>query len=132
VTTDHISRQACIADSPAGRYLQGRGVERRDFNSYGSRRGNHEVMMRGTFANIRIRNEMVPGVEGGMTRYLPGTEVVSIYDAAVSYQQGSHSRLLPVKSTVPAPAVTGRQKGRVCWVSGWLLPSRLNVFTVRI
>lgn len=62
-------------------------MERRDFNSYGSRRGNHEVMMRGTFANIRIRNEMVPGVEGGMTRHLPGTEVVSIYDAAVKYQQ---------------------------------------------
>ena len=65
VTTDHISPAGSIkADSPAGRYLQSRGVERRDFNSYGSRRGNHEVMMRGTFANIRIRNEMVPGVEG--------------------------------------------------------------------
>ena len=88
VTTDHISPAGSIkADSPAGRYLQSRGVERRDFNSYGSRRGNHEVMMRGTFANIRIRNEMVPGVEGGMTRHLPGTEVVSIYDAAVKYQQ---------------------------------------------
>ena len=67
--------------------LQSRGVERRDFNSYGSRRGNHEVMMRGTFANIRIRNEMVPGVEGGMTRHLPDTEVISIYDAAMKYQQ---------------------------------------------
>ncbi|HED6238530.1 TPA: aconitate hydratase AcnA [Enterobacter sichuanensis] len=88
VTTDHISPAGSIkADSPAGRYLQSRGVERRDFNSYGSRRGNHEIMMRGTFANIRIRNEMVPGVEGGMTRLLPGTEVVSIYDAAVKYQQ---------------------------------------------
>lgn len=65
VTTDHISPAGSIKpDSPAGRYLQGRGVERKDFNSYGSRRGNHEVMMRGTFANIRIRNEMVPGVEG--------------------------------------------------------------------
>jgi aconitate hydratase len=65
VTTDHISPAGSIkADSPAGRYLQSHGVERRDFNSYGSRRGNHEVMMRGTFANIRIRNEMVPGVEG--------------------------------------------------------------------
>lgn len=88
VTTDHISPAGSIkADSPAGRYLQSRGVERRDFNSYGSRRGNHEVMMRGTFANIRIRNEMVPGVEGGMTRHLPGTEVISIYDAAMKYQQ---------------------------------------------
>lgn len=65
VTTDHISPAGSIKpDSPAGRYLQSRGVERKDFNSYGSRRGNHEVMMRGTFANIRIRNEMVPGVEG--------------------------------------------------------------------
>lgn len=87
VTTDHISPAGSIkADSPAGRYLQSRGVERRDFNSYGSRRGNHEVMMRGTFANIRIRNEMVPGGRG-MTRHLPGTDVVSIYDAAVKYQQ---------------------------------------------
>ncbi|XNM90661.1 hypothetical protein ACLK1X_07180 [Escherichia coli] len=74
-------------DSPAGRYLQGRGVERKYFNSYGSRRGNHEVMMRGTFANIRIRNEMVPGVEGGMTRHSPDSDVVSIYDAAMRYKQ---------------------------------------------
>ena len=88
VTTDHISPAGSIkADSPAGRYLQSHGVERGDFNSYGSRRGNHEVMMRGTFANIRIRNEMVPGVEGGMTRHLPGSEVVAIYDAAMKYQQ---------------------------------------------
>ena len=102
VTTDHISPAGSIkADSPAGRYLQGRGVERRDFNSYGSRRGNHEVMMRGTFANIRIRNEMVPGVEGGMTRYLPGTEVVSIYDAAVSYQQAG----------IPLAVIAGKEYG---------------------
>ncbi|YCI83273.1 aconitate hydratase AcnA [Enterobacteriaceae bacterium] len=87
VTTDHISPAGSIkADSPAGRYLQSHGVERNDFNSYGSRRGNHEVMMRGTFANIRIRNEMVPGVEGGMTRLLPGEEVMSIYDAAMRYK----------------------------------------------
>jgi aconitate hydratase len=90
VTTDHISPAGSIKpDSPAGRYLQNHGVERKDFNSYGSRRGNHEVMMRGTFANIRIRNEMVPGVEGGMTRLLPGDEVVSIYDAAMRYQEKS-------------------------------------------
>ena len=88
VTTDHISPAGSIKpDSPAGRYLQGRGVERKDFNSYGSRRGNHEVMMRGTFANIRIRNEMVPGVEGGMTCHLPDSDVVSIYDAAMRYKQ---------------------------------------------
>ena len=88
VTTDHISPAGSIkADSPAGRYLQDNGVASRDFNSYGSRRGNHLVMMRGTFANIRIRNEMVPGVEGGMTRLLPGDKVMSIYDAAMAYQQ---------------------------------------------
>ncbi|MGF6562346.1 aconitate hydratase AcnA [Erwinia aphidicola] len=88
VTTDHISPAGSIkADSPAGRYLLEHGVERTDFNSYGSRRGNHEVMMRGTFANIRIRNEMVPGVEGGMTRFIPGNEQMAIYDAAMRYQQ---------------------------------------------
>ncbi|WP_428943142.1 aconitate hydratase AcnA [Pantoea sp. FN060301] len=88
VTTDHISPAGSIkAESPAGRYLQEHGVERGDFNSYGSRRGNHEVMMRGTFANIRIRNEMVPGVEGGVTRFVPGNEQMAIYDAAMKYQQ---------------------------------------------
>ena len=88
VTTDHISPAGSIkADSPAGRYLQSHGVDRADFNSYGSRRGNHEVMMRGTFANIRIRNEMVPGVEGGYTRHIPSGEQLAIYDAAMKYQQ---------------------------------------------
>ncbi|WP_380178007.1 aconitate hydratase AcnA [Kalamiella sp. sgz302252] len=88
VTTDHISPAGSIkAESPAGRYLLSHGVERGDFNSYGSRRGNHEVMMRGTFANIRIRNEMVPGVEGGITRFVPGDEQLAIYDAAMKYQQ---------------------------------------------
>ena len=72
ITTDHISPAGSIkADSPAGKYLQSKGVAIKDFNSYGARRGNHEVMMRGTFANIRIRNEMVPGVEGGFTKYIP-------------------------------------------------------------
>ena len=102
VTTDHISPAGSIKpDSPAGRYLQSHGVERKDFNSYGSRRGNHEVMMRGTFANIRIRNEMVPGVEGGMTRHLPGTEVVAIYDAAMQYQQ----------ENVPLAVIAGKEYG---------------------
>lgn len=88
VTTDHISPAGSIKlDSPAGCYLQQQGIIESDFNSYGSRRGNHEVMMRGTFANIRIRNEMVPGIEGGMTRLLPGSQVMSIYDAAMHYQQ---------------------------------------------
>ena len=88
VTTDHISPAGNIKrDSPAGRYLSEHGVAPQDFNSYGSRRGNHEVMMRGTFANIRIRNEMVPGVEGGYTRHIPSQQQLSIYDAAMQYQQ---------------------------------------------
>ena len=87
VTTDHISPAGSIAaDSPAGRFLLGRGVERRDFNSYGSRRGNHEVMMRGTFANIRLKNRLLPGTEGGVTIHLPSGEEMSLYDAAMRYQ----------------------------------------------
>jgi aconitate hydratase len=87
ITTDHISPAGSIkADSPAGRYLTGLGIEPKDFNSYGSRRGNHEVMVRGTFANIRIRNLLARGTEGGVTRYLPGREVMPIYDAAMKYQ----------------------------------------------
>ncbi|WP_053214267.1 aconitate hydratase AcnA [Pseudomonas sp. Q12-87] len=87
VTTDHISPAGNIkADSPAGRYLREQGVEPRDFNSYGSRRGNHQVMMRGTFANIRIRNEMLDGEEGGNTIYIPNGERMPIYDAAMLYQ----------------------------------------------
>lgn len=87
ITTDHISPAGAIkAKSPAGEYLIAHGVEPKDFNSYGSRRGNHEVMMRGTFANVRLRNRLVPGVEGGMTRLLPGDDVMSIYDAAIRYQ----------------------------------------------
>ena len=88
ITTDHISPAGSIkADSPAGKYLQERGVAPRDFNSYGSRRGNHEVMMRGTFANIRLRNELAPGTEGGWTRYQPDDEQMYIFDAAMRYQQ---------------------------------------------
>lgn len=87
ITTDHISPAGSIkANSPAGLYLKSKGVSEADFNSYGSRRGNHEVMMRGTFANIRIRNEMTPGVEGGVTKYIPNGEIMSIYDAAMRYQ----------------------------------------------
>ena len=86
VTTDHISPAGSIAtDSPAGRWLQEQGVERRDFNSYGSRRGNHEVMVRGTFANIRLRNQLAPGTEGGWTRHLPTGEVTDIHTAAQRY-----------------------------------------------
>jgi aconitate hydratase len=86
VTTDHISPAGNIKkDSPAGAYLQAQGVLPRDFNSYGSRRGNHEVMIRGTFANIRLRNLLAPGTEGGVTRWLPGGEPMSIYDASIAY-----------------------------------------------
>jgi len=88
VTTDHISPAGSIAlDSPAAKYLQDHGVAPRDFNSYGSRRGNHEVMMRGTFANIRLRNLLAPGTEGGITRYLPTNEQTSIYEASMKYQE---------------------------------------------
>ena len=88
VTTDHISPAGAIAaDGPAGKYLQGRGVEPRDFNSFGSRRGNDLVMTRGTFANIRIRNLIAPGTEGGVTRYLPTGDVMPIYDAAEKYRE---------------------------------------------
>jgi aconitate hydratase len=87
ITTDHISPAGSIKpDSPAGKYLIARGVKPADFNSYGARRGNHEVMMRGTFANIRLRNELVPGTEGGITLHLPETEPIPIYDAAMKYQ----------------------------------------------
>ncbi|WP_436862983.1 aconitate hydratase AcnA [Acinetobacter haemolyticus] len=88
VTTDHISPAGNIKkDSPAGRYLQEQGVDPKDFNSYGSRRGNHEVMMRGTFANIRIKNEMLGGEEGGNTIHIPSGDKLSIYDASMRYQQ---------------------------------------------
>ena len=88
VTTDHISPAGSIpADGPAGRYLTSLGVSPKDFNSFGSRRGNHEVMMRGTFANIRLRNRLAPGTEGGWTRHLPDGEQMAIYDAAMRYRE---------------------------------------------
>ncbi len=88
ITTDHISPAGAIKpDSPAGLYLQQHGVSIKDFNAYGARRGNHEVMMRGTFANIRIRNEMAPGTEGGVTTHKPSGDVIPIFDAAMRYQQ---------------------------------------------
>jgi len=88
ITTDHISPAGSIQrDSPAGRYLLEHGVEPKDFNSYGSRRGNHDVMVRGTFANVRLRNRIAPGTEGGMTRYLPSGETMSIFDASARYLQ---------------------------------------------
>jgi aconitate hydratase len=102
VTTDHISPAGNIkADSPAGRYLIEHGVQPVDFNSYGSRRGNHEVMMRGTFANIRLRNRMAPGTEGGVTLHQPSGEQMSIYDAAMRYQAEG----------VPAIVIAGKEYG---------------------
>jgi aconitate hydratase len=102
ITTDHISPAGNIkANSPAGKYLIEHGVEPKDFNSYGARRGNHEVMMRGTFANTRIKNQMVPGVEGGVTAYLPGGEIMPIYDAAMKYQAAA----------VPLVVIAGKEYG---------------------
>lgn len=87
ITTDHISPAGSIKlDSPAGRYLTEHQVSKADFNSYGARRGNHDVMMRGTFANIRIKNQMIPGIEGGLTKHIPSGEVLAIYDAAMKYK----------------------------------------------
>lgn len=102
ITTDHISPAGAIkVDSPAGRYLNEHQVSRLDFNSYGARRGNHEVMMRGTFANIRIKNRMVPGIEGGITKHLPDGEVMPIYDAAMRYKEEG----------VPLVVIAGKEYG---------------------
>lgn len=102
ITTDHISPAGSIkASAPAGKYLKENGVEEKDFNSYGSRRGNHEVMMRGTFANIRIKNQMLDGVEGGYTRHIPSGEEMSIYDAAMKY----------VSDNTPLVVLAGKEYG---------------------
>jgi aconitate hydratase len=102
VTTDHISPAGSIkADSPAGRYLIEKGVKPADFNSYGARRGNHEVMVRGTFANVRLRNQMAPGTEGGWTLYQPGGELMTIYDASVRYRAAG----------VPLLVIAGKEYG---------------------
>jgi aconitate hydratase len=102
VTTDHISPAGSIpVDSPAGKYLVSLGVKPSDFNSYGARRGNHEVMVRGTFANIRLRNQLVPGVEGGVTRHMPDGEQMFIYDAAMKYKEDG----------VPLLVIAGKEYG---------------------
>jgi aconitate hydratase len=102
ITTDHISPAGSIKpQSPAGKYLIEHGVQPADFNSYGSRRGNHEVMMRGTFANVRLKNLLAPGTEGGVTRHLPDGEQMSIYDAAMKYQ----------KEKVPLIVLAGKEYG---------------------
>jgi aconitate hydratase len=102
VTTDHISPAGSFsAKTPAGQYMVGLGVQPKDFNSYGSRRGNHEVMMRGTFANVRIKNQLVPGIEGGVTKLLPGGKQMSIYDASMQYQADG----------VPLVVIAGKEYG---------------------
>jgi aconitate hydratase len=102
VTTDHISPAGSIKrDGPAGMYLTEHGVEPRDFNSYGSRRGNHEVMIRGTFANIRLRNQLAPGTEGGVTRHLPDGEQTSIFEASEQY----------IADGVPLVILAGKEYG---------------------
>ncbi len=102
ITTDHISPAGSIkVDSPAGQYLVAQGVQPKDFNSYGARRGNHEVMMRGTFANVRLRNQLAPGTEGGWTTYLPAGGLMSIYDASVNYRQAG----------VPLVVIAGKEYG---------------------
>lgn len=102
VTTDHISPAGSITTSgPAGEYLINNGVKKENFNSYGSRRGNHEVMMRGTFANVRIRNQVAPSTEGGVTTYLPTGEIMSIYDASMQYQ----------KNNIPLVVIAGKEYG---------------------
>jgi aconitate hydratase len=102
ITTDHISPAGSIKkDGPAGKYLIEHGIELKDFNSYGSRRGNHEVMMRGTFANVRLKNLLAPGTEGGVTRHLPDGQQLSIYDAAMQYE----------KEGVPLVVLAGKEYG---------------------
>lgn len=102
ITTDHISPAGNIAeDSPAGVYLKENGVERKDFNSYGSRRGNDRVMTRGTFANVRFKNQLAPGKEGGFTKYFPDDEITTIYDASLKYKE----------SNTPLVALVGKQYG---------------------
>jgi aconitate hydratase len=102
ITTDHISPAGAIRpDTPAGQYLIGQGVAPSDFNSYGARRGNHEVMMRGTFANVRLRNQLAPGTEGGWTQLLPGGDVLPIYDASVRYRE----------TNVPLLVIAGKEYG---------------------
>ena len=120
VTTDHISPAGNIAkDSPAGQYLMSLGVKPGDFNSYGARRGNHEVMVRGTLANIRLRNQMAPGTEGGWTTHVPSGEQMFIYDASVRYQKdgiaAADHRGQGIRHRVRR--AIGRPRARCCWAS---------------
>ncbi len=135
VTTDHISPAGNIKkDSPAGQYLTEHGVEQRDFNSYGSRRGNHEVMIRGTFANIRLRNQVAPGTEGGYTRDFTQADapVSFIYDASQNYQPPARLwSSWPARSTARAPRATGPPRAPLSWASRRSSPSRMSASTAR-
>ena len=114
ITTDHISPAGNIKkSSPAGQYLIEHGVDVKDFNSYGSRRGNHEVMVRGTFANVRLRNQLAPGTEGGVTRHIPSGDAMSIFDAAVRYERRGGAARRPRGQGVRlgVDRATGRRKG---------------------
>ena len=131
ITTDHISPAGSIKkDSPAGKYLMERGVQPHDFNSYGARRGNHEVMMRGTFANIRLRNQIAPGTEGGWTTYQPGGEVMTIYDAAMKYKDaGVPLIILAGKEYGSGSSRDWAAKGTLLLASVPSLPRASNAFT---
>ncbi len=121
ITTDHISPAGSIKpDSPAGRYLIEHGVSVADFNSYGARRGNDEVMVRGTFANIRLRNRLAPGTEGGWTRHLPDGEQMTIFDASRRYIAEGVPLIViwRARNMARARRATGRPRGRCCWASG--------------
>jgi len=134
ITTDHISPAGVIkADSPAGQYLIDRDVQFEDFNTYGSRRGNDRVMTRGTFANIRLRNLLAPGTEGGVTTYLPTGQQMSIYDAAINYKRDDVSVPLVALAgnlTAWGHRVTGPLKAPTCWASRRSWPRALNASTV--
>ena len=131
VTTDHISPAGSIAaDSPAADYLRSKGIEPVDFNSYGSRRGNHEVMMRGTFANIRLRNQLAPGTEGGWTRHQPSDEQMTIMTPRCSISRPARpSWCSPAPNMAPVLHGTGRRRERCCSVLKRLLPKATSAFT---
>ncbi len=128
VTTDHISPAGAFSEkTPAGKYLLSLGVKEQDFNSYGSRRGNHNVMMRGTFANVRILNKMADGKEGGYTKLMPEGTLLPIYDAAMKYQEKNIPLIfLQEKITGWEVLETGRLKVRHCWVLELLWPEVLK------
>ena len=132
ITTDHISPAGSIKVDSAGKYLIDHKVKPADFNQYGTRRGNHEVMMRGTFANIRLKNQMVPGVEG-VTIHYPSRQRMSIFDAAMRYKNDKTPLVvLPARSTAVVHRATGRRRDRTCWASVRSSASRSNASIARI